>query len=196
MIHSVMVGRARRRRRNCGSTAGAGAAAFTLLLPLAAMQATLLPCGAAARRPVAALPGRAGAARAPAAARRRARAARPAPASAAVAPPQFEAWTGADIKKRTDIKSIMILGAGPIVIGQARGASGALTRAGGATRANLGRPFPSPGLCRATAPAGRRLGGSRGGRGRERGHGRRAGGRGAGAGADAIPLLPSPGVRV
>ena len=33
--------------------------------------------------------------------------------------PPFEAWTtGAAIKKREDIKSIMILGAGPIVIGQ------------------------------------------------------------------------------
>ena len=33
----------------------------------------------------------------------------------------FEAWnTGASIKKRTDIKTIMILGAGPIVIGQVR----------------------------------------------------------------------------
>ena len=38
----------------------------------------------------------------------------------AVAAP-FEAWTtGGAIKKRTDIKSIMILGAGPIVIGQVR----------------------------------------------------------------------------
>ena len=35
--------------------------------------------------------------------------------------PPFQAWTtGAAIKKREDIKSIMILGAGPIVIGQAR----------------------------------------------------------------------------
>lgn len=33
--------------------------------------------------------------------------------------PPFQAWTtGAAIKKREDIKSIMILGAGPIVIGQ------------------------------------------------------------------------------
>ena len=42
-----------------------------------------------------------------------------APEKAAVAPPPFEAWnTGAVVKKRTDIKTIMILGAGPIVIGQ------------------------------------------------------------------------------
>ena len=40
-------------------------------------------------------------------------------AAATVSPPaDFQAWAGADIKKRTDIKSIMILGAGPIVIGQ------------------------------------------------------------------------------
>lgn len=33
--------------------------------------------------------------------------------------PPFEAWsTGAPIKKRTDIKTILLLGAGPIVIGQ------------------------------------------------------------------------------
>lgn len=33
--------------------------------------------------------------------------------------PPFQAWTtGAAIKKREDIKSIMILGAGPIIIGQ------------------------------------------------------------------------------
>lgn len=42
-----------------------------------------------------------------------------APEKAATAPPPFEAWnTGAVVKKRTDIKTIMILGAGPIVIGQ------------------------------------------------------------------------------
>ena len=36
--------------------------------------------------------------------------------------PPFQAWTtGAAIKKREDIKSIMILGAGPIVIGQVFG---------------------------------------------------------------------------
>ena len=48
--------------------------------------------------------------------------------SAVVAPPEkpvgtdlppFEAWnTGAPVKKRTDLKTIMLLGAGPIVIGQ------------------------------------------------------------------------------
>lgn len=46
--------------------------------------------------------------------------------SAVVAPPKqskelptFEAWsTGAKIKKRTDIKTILILGPGPIIIGQ------------------------------------------------------------------------------
>ena len=33
--------------------------------------------------------------------------------------PPFQAWnTGAPIKKRTDLKTIMLLGAGPIVIGQ------------------------------------------------------------------------------
>ena len=33
--------------------------------------------------------------------------------------PAFEAWsTGAPVKKRTDLKTIMLLGAGPIVIGQ------------------------------------------------------------------------------
>ena len=33
--------------------------------------------------------------------------------------PPFQAWTtGAAIKKREDIKSIMVLGAGPIIIGQ------------------------------------------------------------------------------
>ena len=33
--------------------------------------------------------------------------------------PPFEAWnTGAPVKKRTDLKTIMLLGAGPIVIGQ------------------------------------------------------------------------------
>ena len=56
-------------------------------------------------------------------ARRRSR--RQAAAAAVAAPAKpfelapFEAWnTGAAIKKRTDIKTIMILGAGPIVIGQ------------------------------------------------------------------------------
>ena len=56
-------------------------------------------------------------------ARRRGR--RQAAAAAIAAPTKpfelapFEAWnTGAAIKKRTDIKTIMILGAGPIVIGQ------------------------------------------------------------------------------
>ena len=49
-------------------------------------------------------------------------------ARAVIAPPQkqapyevppFEAWnTGSPIKKRTDIKTILLLGAGPIVIGQ------------------------------------------------------------------------------
>lgn len=35
--------------------------------------------------------------------------------------PPFQAWTtGAAIKKREDIKSILLLGAGPIVIGQVR----------------------------------------------------------------------------
>ena len=35
--------------------------------------------------------------------------------------PAFEAWsTGAPVKKRTDLKTIMLLGAGPIVIGQVR----------------------------------------------------------------------------
>ena len=46
--------------------------------------------------------------------------------SAVVAPPKptkdlppFEAWnTGAEIAKRTDIKTILILGPGPIIIGQ------------------------------------------------------------------------------
>ena len=34
--------------------------------------------------------------------------------------PPFEAWkTGAAVKKRTDIKTILILGPGPIIIGQA-----------------------------------------------------------------------------
>lgn len=33
--------------------------------------------------------------------------------------PPFEAWnTGAKIKKRKDIKTILLLGAGPIIIGQ------------------------------------------------------------------------------
>ena len=33
--------------------------------------------------------------------------------------PPFEAWnTGAKIKKREDIKTILLLGAGPIIIGQ------------------------------------------------------------------------------
>ena len=42
-----------------------------------------------------------------------------APEKEAFSPPPFEAWnTGAVVKKRTDIKTIMILGAGPIVIGQ------------------------------------------------------------------------------
>ena len=64
---------------------------------------------------------------APAAASRggpRPRAASPPPPRgvATVSPPaDFQSWAGADIKKRTDIKSIMILGAGPIVIGQVRG---------------------------------------------------------------------------
>ena len=48
--------------------------------------------------------------------------------NAVVAPPKptkdlppFEAWkTGAAIKKRTDIKTILILGPGPIIIGQVR----------------------------------------------------------------------------
>ena len=49
----------------------------------------------------------------------------------AVAAP-FEAWTtGGAIKKRTDIKSIMILGAGPIVIGQVRLLREAVERDGG-----------------------------------------------------------------
>ena len=57
------------------------------------------------------------------AARRRGRRQAAAAAIAAPAKPfelaPFEAWnTGAAIKKRTDIKTIMILGAGPIVIGQ------------------------------------------------------------------------------
>ena len=44
-----------------------------------------------------------------------------APEKSAKVPPPFEAWnTGAVVKKRTDIKTIMILGAGPIVIGQVR----------------------------------------------------------------------------
>lgn len=44
-----------------------------------------------------------------------------APEKEAFTPPPFEAWnTGAIVKKRTDIKTIMILGAGPIVIGQVR----------------------------------------------------------------------------
>ena len=42
-----------------------------------------------------------------------------APEKEAYTPPPFESWnTGAVVKKRTDIKTIMILGAGPIVIGQ------------------------------------------------------------------------------
>ena len=42
-----------------------------------------------------------------------------APETATTTPPPFEAWnTGKDVAKRTDIKTIMILGAGPIVIGQ------------------------------------------------------------------------------
>lgn len=42
-----------------------------------------------------------------------------APEKEAYTPPPFESWnTGAVLKKRTDIKTIMILGAGPIVIGQ------------------------------------------------------------------------------
>ena len=45
-----------------------------------------------------------------------------APEKPSITPPPFEAWnTGKDVKKRTDIKTIMILGAGPIVIGQVRG---------------------------------------------------------------------------
>lgn len=48
--------------------------------------------------------------------------------TAVVAPPKkgkelppFEAWnTGAVVKKRTDIKTILILGPGPIIIGQVR----------------------------------------------------------------------------
>ena len=44
-----------------------------------------------------------------------------APEKTTTTPPPFEAWnTGKDVKKRTDIKTIMILGAGPIVIGQVR----------------------------------------------------------------------------
>ena len=44
-----------------------------------------------------------------------------APEKASITPPPFEAWnTGKDVKQRTDIKTIMILGAGPIVIGQVR----------------------------------------------------------------------------
>ena len=52
---------------------------------------------------------------------------RPRPMAAIAAPektetsqvPPFQAWTtGAAIKKREDIKSILLLGAGPIVIGQ------------------------------------------------------------------------------
>ena len=44
-----------------------------------------------------------------------------APEKASSTPPPFEAWnTGKDVKQRTDIKTIMILGAGPIVIGQVR----------------------------------------------------------------------------
>lgn len=35
--------------------------------------------------------------------------------------PPFEAWnTGAAVKKRTDIKTILILGPGPIIIGQVK----------------------------------------------------------------------------
>ena len=54
---------------------------------------------------------------------------RPRPMAAVAAPektetshvPPFQAWTtGAAIKKREDIKSILLLGAGPIVIGQVR----------------------------------------------------------------------------
>ena len=47
-----------------------------------------------------------------------------APEKTTITPPPFEAWnTGKDVAKRTDIKTIMILGAGPIVIGQVRGGS-------------------------------------------------------------------------
>ena len=47
-----------------------------------------------------------------------------APEKASKVPPPFEAWnTGAAVNKRTDIKTIMILGAGPIVIGQVRAPS-------------------------------------------------------------------------
>ena len=60
----------------------------------------------------------------------------------AVAAP-FEAWTtGSAIKKRTDIKSIMILGAGPIVIGQVRLA----LRRGKRERASEGKPPTTFGL--------------------------------------------------
>ena len=46
--------------------------------------------------------------------------------------PAFEAWsTGAPVKKRTDLKTIMLLGAGPIVIGQVR-------QWGDQARANIG----------------------------------------------------------
>jgi len=70
--------------------------------------------------------------------KRRRRGAQAARAIAAPAKPvelaPFEAWnTGAAIKKRTDIKTIMILGAGPIVIGQAR-----------AVRSGAGRRPPAP----------------------------------------------------
>lgn len=42
-----------------------------------------------------------------------------APEKEAYTPPPFQAWnSGAVLKKREDIKTIMILGAGPIVIGQ------------------------------------------------------------------------------
>lgn len=45
-----------------------------------------------------------------------------APEKSVTTPPPFEAWnTGAVVKKRTDIKTIMILGAGPIIIGQVCG---------------------------------------------------------------------------
>jgi len=70
--------------------------------------------------------------------KRRRRGAQAARAIAAPAKPvelaPFEAWNiGAAIKKRTDIKTIMILGAGPIVIGQAR-----------AVRSGAGRRPPAP----------------------------------------------------
>jgi hypothetical protein len=52
-----------------------------------------------------------------------------APEKTLTTPPPFEAWsTGAKVKKREDIKTIMILGAGPIIIGQVRQALSAEAR--------------------------------------------------------------------